>query len=60
MDIKEQLDHMIKTYGMKKILTGLIDILNDQLKEDLTEKTYLISLKYNLVRALSKYEDRYK
>jgi hypothetical protein len=53
---KDLLASLVKTYGMKRILEDLIDIV---CSKNYDNETYLTQLKKNLEESLRSYEDRY-
>jgi hypothetical protein len=53
---KDLLVSLVKTYGMKRILEDLIDIVRSN---NYDNATYLTQLKENLEESLRSYEDRY-
>ena len=53
---KDLLASLVKTYGMKRILEDLIDIV---CSNNYDNQGYLIQLKQNLEDSLRIYEDRY-
>jgi hypothetical protein len=53
---KDLLASLVKTYGMKRILEDLIDIV---CSNNYDNQAYLTQLKENLEESLRSYEDRY-
>lgn len=57
MELKTELDILVKTHGMEKILENLIEITNDNNHDG---EDYLNLLGANLSKTLKVYKERYE